>query len=263
MSSPVNLTSKQGAIGFLPQMIPNFIARKYAPSFVIEVDLESGDPVRNGKTGLCNICRPHQVGCFVGRIVTGDLFLSFEGYVDRAASERKVIRNVLQIGDAFHLTGDLVVTDELGYVFFHDRVGDTFRWKSENASSAEVEAVMSKNIGLETDVIVYGVRIPGCEGRAGMAAISDPNLSMNPNSILESLRNNLPHYAIPVFIRIVPKVELTEGTFKYKKNVLKRDGYDLKSTGSDPMYVFDKMEGIYIQFNDDLEQKVMHGQFKF
>ena len=56
------------------------------------------------------------------------------------------------------LTGDILVMDELGYMYFKDRTGDTFRWRGENVSSSEVEGVVSKVAG-NKDAVVYGVEV--------------------------------------------------------------------------------------------------------
>ena len=55
--------------------------------------------------------------------------------------------------------GDILSMDEYGYMFFRDRTGDTFRWKGENVSTAEVEATVSNVIQLAC-AVVYGVEVP-------------------------------------------------------------------------------------------------------
>src|SRR5437762_14248722 len=112
--------------------------------------------------------------------------------------------------------------DDQGVVYFVDRVGDTFRWKGENVSTGEVTAVITACPGV-SDAVVYGVSVPGTEGRAGMAAVV-----VAAQFELAALRHHLqalPAYARPLFIRIVPSIELT-GTFRLKKSWLARQGYD-------------------------------------
>lgn len=58
------------------------------------------------------------------------------------------------------LPGDVLVMDELGYMYFKDRSGDTFRWRGENVSTTEVEGTLSHILN-QTDVAVYGVEVPG------------------------------------------------------------------------------------------------------
>jgi solute carrier family 27 (fatty acid transporter), member 1/4 len=50
------------------------------------------------------------------------------------------------------------VADELGYLYFRDRTGDTFRWRGENVSTAEVEAAISR-VANHRDAVVYGVLV--------------------------------------------------------------------------------------------------------
>lgn len=97
-------------------------------------------------------------GVFVGKIIENDPSREFLGYVDKAASEKKVVRDVFRKGDAAFLSGDIVVADEFGYLYFRDRTGDTFRWKGENVSTTEVEAVVSNLINYR-DCVVYGVKV--------------------------------------------------------------------------------------------------------
>ena len=94
----------------------------------------------------------------------------FEGYTDRAASAKKILRNVFAPGDAWFRSGDLMRKDARGFYYFVDRIGDTFRWKGENVSTTEVAEAVSTCPGV-SEAVVYGVAVPGADGRAGMAAI--------------------------------------------------------------------------------------------
>lgn len=98
--------------------------------------------------------------------------------------------------------------DEYGYFFFKDRTGDTFRWKGENVSTAEVEAVISNIVGLK-DAVVYGVEVPGSEGKAGMAAIADPDGNLDLTVLADGLTKQLPAYARPLFVRILKEISMT------------------------------------------------------
>ena len=63
-------------------------------------------------------------------------------------------------------------------------------------------------IGLR-DCVVYGVEIPGTEGRAGMAAIPDPERKVEAATLYSSLQDRLPAYARPLFLRFVTKLDFT------------------------------------------------------
>ena len=146
--------------------------------------------------------------------------------MNRKETSKKIGHDIFKKGDLYFLTGDLLIKDEYGYVYFHDRIGDTFRWRGENVSTAEVEATMSNILGLR-DVVVYGVRVPGTEGRAGMAAIADPdNNGIDIRALVQGLKELLPSYAHPIFLRIVGSVSVT-GTFKLQKTKLREEGFDL------------------------------------
>jgi len=161
----LNTANRAGAIGFTSPLF-----RAFHPISFIKMDKDNEKELRDAN-GLCIHCGPGEEGQLVGRIPNGDRLLQFDGYVNRRASGKKVLENVWRKGDRAFASGDVMLTDELGFVYFRDRIGDTFRWKGENVSTAEVESVIMEALGLEEDVAVYGVAIPGTEGRAGMAAI--------------------------------------------------------------------------------------------
>ncbi|XP_039370466.1 long-chain fatty acid transport protein 1 isoform X6 [Mauremys reevesii] len=149
--------------------------------------------------------------------------------------------------------GDVLVMDELGYMYFKDRSGDTFRWRGENVSTTEVEGILS-HILSQTDVAVYGVEVPGVEGKAGMAAIADPKAKLSPNALYQELQKVLPPYARPIFLRLLPQVDTT-GTFKIQKTRLQREGFDPHQT-SDRLYFLDLKSGKYVPLDECLFEKI-------
>ena len=160
--SLMNYDGKSGAIGRVPKYI-----EKILNVHIIKYDIENEEPIRD-KDGFCIPCDVNEVGEAIGQITIPG---SFEGYVDKDATKKKILTNVFEKDDQFFRTGDLLSKDELGYVYFADRIGDTFRWKGENVATSEVAEAFAGFEGiLETNV--YGVSIPGSDGKAGMAAIS-------------------------------------------------------------------------------------------
>ena len=161
--------------------------------------------------GFCIEAGAGQVGECIGKIGLGDARSEYIGYVDKAASDRKVLRDVFEKGDAWFRTGDLMKTDGDGYFYFVDRIGDTFRWKGENVSTGEVAERLQAIPGV-VEANVYGVEAPGADGRAGMAGLvvdSDFDIKVFGAQVAA----DLPPYAQPVFVRILPAIETT-GTFK-------------------------------------------------
>lgn len=211
-----NFDAKPGAIG----RVPNYLRKRFSVRLV-KFDVETELPIR-GADGLCIEAAPNEVGEAVG-LIGGDARSEFAGYADRAASERKILRDVFERGDAWFRTGDLMRQDEDGYFYFVDRIGDTFRWKGENVSTTEVAEVISRYPGV-AEAIVYGVKVSGYDGRAGMAAIT-PDGELELAGLRDHLSRELPSYARPLFVRIQPALETT-GTFKYRKVDLVRDGFD-------------------------------------
>jgi fatty-acyl-CoA synthase len=245
-----NCEGRVGAIG----RIPPFLAHR-VPVALVKFDVDAGAPARDS-SGWCVRCTPGEVGEALGEISAGSGLARFEGYTDADASAGKILRHVFAPDDAWYRTGDLMRQDEQGFFYFVDRVGDTFRWKGENVSTTEVAGVIGGLPGV-SEVAVYGVSVPGAEGRAGMAA-----LVAGEGFALETLRRELaarlPRYARPVFLRIVPAIELT-GTFKARKQQLVREGYDPATVG-DALYFDDAARGAYVPLDAAIFQRLQSGR---
>ncbi|XP_028165964.1 long-chain fatty acid transport protein 1-like, partial [Ostrinia furnacalis] len=197
-----NTDGTPGAIGFVSRIIPSVY-----PIAIIKVDQETGEPIRDSR-GLCQLAQPDEPGVFIGKISHNNPSREYLGYVDKAASEKKVVKDVFAHGDLAFISGDILVADELGYLFFRDRTGDTFRWRGENVSTTEVEAAVSR-VADHRDAVVYGVLVPNVEGRAGMCGIVDVDGSLDLSQLARALARDLPAYARPVFLRVMTSVDLT------------------------------------------------------
>ena len=228
-----NFDSKPGAVGRIPKWLERrFIIR------IVKFDVESGQPIRDAN-GFCIECATDEVGEMVGEILDDPSRPSarFEGYADQAATEKKILRDVFRDGDAWFRTGDLMRKDAGRYFYFVDRIGDTFRWKGENVSTTEVSEAITGFPGV-VEATVYGVTVPGAEGRAGMAAIvRDPAAPFDLAALPAYLSGHLPDYARPLFLRFRAALEIT-GTFKQRKVELVKEGFDPSRT-SDTLYIYD------------------------
>ncbi len=238
-----NCEGQPGAIG----RIPTFLAARL-PVALLRFDVEAGEPKRN-EAGHCEACELDEVGEAVGLIAgDGNSGGPFEGYADAAASAAKVLRNVFAQGDAWYRTGDLMRRDAKGFYYFVDRVGETYRWKGENVSTAEVLAVLATAPGV-LEGVVYGVAVPGADGRAGMAAlVVDAHFDLDEFRRQASKR--LPSYARPVFLRLLTSLEAT-GTFKPKKQDLIRQGFNPELI-KEQLYFDDVSAGRYVPIDADL-----------
>jgi fatty-acyl-CoA synthase len=249
-----NYEGKPGAIG----RIPSFLAHR-SPTALVRHDAESGEVVRD-EHGRCIRCRPNEVGEAIGKILPGpsDLGSRFEGYTDKRDSEKKLLRDVFEEGDSWFRTGDLMRKDESGYFYFVDRVGDTFRWKGENVSTSEVSETISTFAGI-VEASVYGVAIPGQEGRAGMAAIVSAG-AVDLAGLRAHIAARLPEFAHPLFLRVRDEIAIT-ATFKHKKNDLMREGYDPAGT-ADPIYFNDRRRGAFVSLDRALHERIQAGQLR-
>ena len=227
-----NCEGRPGAIG----RIPPFLAHRF-PVALIACDPATGAPARGGN-GLCIATPTGEVGEALGKIGTPGPS-AFEGYTDPAATEGKVLRAVFEPGDAWFRTGDLMRRDAAGFFYFVDRIGDTYRWKGENVSTAAVCEAVRACPGV-TDAVIYGVEVPGNDGRAGMAALT-VNGEFDLASLQSSLDGSLPGYARPPFLRVCERLDAT-ATFKPVKARLAHEGYDCRVV-TDPLYVRDPVRG--------------------
>lgn len=215
--SMFNFDGWAGAIGRIPRPLKRrFNAR------IVRFDYEAEAPLR-GPDGFCTEAEAGEAGECLGRINSSDPRAEFTGYLDRSASEKKVLRDVFSPGDAWFRTGDLLRQDADGYVYFVDRVGDTFRWKGENVSTAEVALRLQAVPGV-VEANVYGVAVPGADGRAGMAALVT-NADFDLGILAARIAADLPEYARPAFLRLQPEMAVT-GTFKQRKVDLLAEGFD-------------------------------------
>lgn len=249
-----NCEGKPGAIG----RIPPFLAHRF-PVALVELDIDTGDPVRN-EEGFCMPCPANCAGEAISQIFedASRPGSRFEGYTDNEAADRKVWRNVFAKGDAWFRSGDLMRRDEHGFFYFVDRVGDTFRWKGENVSTTEVTEILLAYPGI-SEAVVYGVIVPGADGRAGMAAIV-----VAPGFDLTCLRRHLiehlPDYARPLFLRIRRELETT-ATFKPIKQQLSREGYDPRST-ADPVYFYDRRREAFVELDNRVFESIRTGALR-
>jgi acyl-CoA synthetase (AMP-forming)/AMP-acid ligase II len=194
------------------------------------------------------------VGEAIGRI---SAVARFEGYTNDEATEKKILRNVFADGDAYFRTGDLMKMDDEDYFYFVDRIGDTFRWKGENVATSEVGEALSVADGVR-EANVYGVEIPGQEGRAGMAAIVVDD-GFSPARFYAYVAAELPAYAQPRFLRIVESVSTT-GTFKHKKVELREQGWDPQVI-EDPLLLRDAGGKRYVELTPERATAVRSGNW--
>jgi fatty-acyl-CoA synthase len=252
--SLVNVEGEPGSIG----RIPTYLAHRF-PAALVKYDAEAAAPARDA-SGLCVRCGPNEVGEAIGQLLKdpSNVGSRFDGYTDRDESQKKIVRDVFRPGDAWYRTGDLMRRDDRGFFYFVDRIGDTFRWKGENVSTAEVAAALVACPGVR-DVCVYGVAIPGCEGRAGMATLA-ADRGLDLAALRAHLVNCLPGYAQPVFLRIRDELDVTT-TFKHVKQTLVREAYD-PTLVTDRLYFNDRDRQAFVPLERSLFTRIQNGDVR-
>ena len=249
--SMLNYDGTVGAVG----RVPNYM-RKVVTTRIVKFDVEHEMPVR-GADGLCIECAVNEAGEAIGEIAN-EPGKSFDGYTKAADTQKKVLHDVFKTGDAWFRTGDLMRRDAHGYFYFVDRIGDTFRWKGENVATSEVSEALGVVRGIK-EANVYGVSVPGMDGRAGMAALVTGE-GFDIAGLPAALAGNLAAYARPVFLRLLPELEIT-GTFKQRKVELVKDGFDPAAI-AEPLYWLDPATGRYEALTADAYAKITSGAVK-
>jgi fatty-acyl-CoA synthase len=248
--SMFNFDGRVGAIGRSPKWLRSKVNYR-----LVQFDVEKEEEVRSA-SGLCIEAGPGQIGECIGKI-GHDARSEYTGYVDKAASDKKILRDVFEKGDAWFRTGDLMKTDSDGYFYFVDRIGDTFRWKGENVSTGEVAERLQAIPGV-VEANVYGVEVEGADGRAGMAGlVVEPGFDIK--AFGDAVGHDLPSYAQPVFVRILPAIETT-GTFKYRKIDLVAEGFD-PTLIKGAVYYKDPTKG-YVKMTKAGHAKILAGGVK-
>ncbi|MEM9964661.1 MAG: long-chain-acyl-CoA synthetase [Asticcacaulis sp.] len=247
-----NLDGHPGAIG----RVPSYLKSQFNIRLV-RFDVEQEIPERR-MNGLCYECKPGEIGEAIGEIAS-DPRHAYSGYADKAASEKKILRDVFKKGDQWFRTGDLMRQDRDGYLYFIDRIGDTFRFKGENVSTSEVAEYCARATGVD-EAIVYGVEVPHYDGKAGMVSLIVDD-SFDITAFGEHVRDHLPTYARPRFVRLLQEAETT-GTFKYKKMDLVKAGYD-PALITDPLFVLAPDSDTYVPLDTACHGLLTGGEYRF
>jgi len=217
------------------------------------------DAIVRDDAGRCELAKFGEPGLLLGKITD---ITPFDGYTNAEATNSKIVENVQETGDRWFNTGDLVREIDVGFAMglkhyqFVDRTGDTFRWRAENVSTNEVGEVLNSHPQINM-ANVYGVEVPGTEGRAGMVAFTfDADTDFDLDSLRTLVDTQLPDYARPVFVRLQQDTEITV-TFKLLKGKLREQAYHLDRVGKDRVYVRHPRSGDYRVLDDAFYQMIL------
>jgi acyl-CoA synthetase (AMP-forming)/AMP-acid ligase II len=220
----------------------------------VKIDVVT-EELQRDKNGFAKECKAGEPGETLHKLDPATADTVFAGYFNnKGAGEKRKIRDVFRRGDLWFRSGDVMRQDVDGCLYFVDRLGDTFRWKSENVSTNEVGDVLGKFHQI-AETNVYGVQVPHTDGRAGCAAITLVDGLTIDSFDFEGLAKHaigiLPRYAVPIFLRIVSELEKT-GTMKLQKGKLRAEGIDLdrmqESNIQDRLYWLPPGQHNYLRF---------------
>ncbi|XP_076813988.1 long-chain fatty acid transport protein 2-like [Clavelina lepadiformis] len=239
----INLCNKIGCVGTCSPIIKALTGCSF-----IKYNWEKEEPYRT-KSGRCVEVALDEPGLAIGKIRASGPSGHCAYAGDLKLTDKKILRNVFKEGDSYYNTGDILMRDSDHFVYFCDRIGDTFRWKGENVSTVDVGDVIVQYSGVK-EANVYGVKTPDNEGRAGMVALVLDDLhDLNFKDFYSYCHKNLPKYAVPIFLRITKVLEVT-GTSKPIKIKLKSEGIALDRIKEDPLFIVDKISGTYVPFTE-------------
>ncbi|XP_033261725.1 long-chain fatty acid transport protein 6 isoform X3 [Orcinus orca] len=248
----MNHTGKIGSVGRA-----NFLHKLFFAFDLIKYDFQKDEPIRN-EHSWCSRVKKGEPGLLISPVNAKNPFFGYAG--NRKQTEKKLLCDVFKKGDVYFNTGDLMVQDQENFLYFWDRIGDTFRWKGENIATTEVADIVGM-LDFIQDTNVYGVAVPDYEGKAGMASITlKPNMSLDLEKVYEQVVTFLPAYACPQFLRIQEKMETT-GTFKLQKFRLVEEGFSPLKI-SDPLYFMDKLKKSYIPLTKEIYHQIVLGKIK-
>lgn len=248
----MNHTGKIGSVGRT-----NFFYKLFFAFELIKYDFQKDEPMRN-EQGWCHRVREGEPGLLISRVNTKNPFFGYAGSYRHTKS--KLLCDVFKKGDVYFNTGDLMVQDHENFLYFWDRIGDTFRWKGENVATTEVADVIGR-LDFIQEANVYGVSVPGYEGKAGMASIIlKPNKSLDLEKMYDQVVTSLPAYACPRFLRIQEKMATT-GTFKLQKIQLVEEGFHPLKI-SDPLYFMDNLNKAYGPLTEEIYNQIMLEELK-
>ncbi|XP_052597425.1 long-chain fatty acid transport protein 6 [Peromyscus californicus insignis] len=248
----MNHTGKIGSVGRT-----NFFYKLIFAFELIKYDFQKDEPVRN-EQGWCHRVRKGEPGLLISHVNTKNPFFGYAGSYRHTKS--KLLFDVFKKGDVYFNTGDLMVLDHENFLYFWDRIGDTFRWKGENVATTEVADVIGR-LDFIQEANVYGVPVPGYEGKAGMISIIlKPSKSLDLDKMYDQVVTSLPPYACPRFLRIQDKMETT-GTFKLQKIQLVEEGFHPLKI-SDPLYFMDTLKKSYVPLTKEIYNQIMLEELK-
>ncbi|VDI79355.1 Hypothetical predicted protein [Mytilus galloprovincialis] len=242
-----NMCNKPGAVGRISPLMAS--TQPNVKGYLLKYDLATATPIRN-ESGRCIEVRIGEPGLLICGIPPTYKLENglYKGSMEQ--TENKIVRNVFKEGDAYFNFGDSLYMDKDYFIYFHDRVGDTFRWKGENVSTTEVANIMTA-LSFIIDANVYGVKVPGHDGRAGMVSLvlkdNEKLTSEKLKAIYHHCEHKLPKYARPIVLRHEKEMRTT-GTFKQHKVVLMEEGFDPKVV-SDPMFYLSTEAKTYVPLN--------------
>ncbi|KIX01988.1 uncharacterized protein Z518_07927 [Rhinocladiella mackenziei CBS 650.93] len=255
-----------GKVGYLG-VLRNKVLEK--DQFIVKFDYDTEMPIRDPRTGFCQIAPRGEPGEAIARIHSMETYTDYHGNV--AATEQKLLRDVFAKGDLWQRSGDLLVQQPDGWVRFVDRIGDTYRWMGENVSAGEVRMFISELPGVK-DAVVVGRRLDKYEGQVGTALVvlDAPRDKTREEVFMARLFKDLrskgvPRYAVPRLVMVRDELVDVGDTFKHVKAVVKNIDWGSgqpDKAGDGRKYVLDLEEEVFKPLDQGRWSGILEGKAK-
>ncbi|KAI9375582.1 hypothetical protein BJX61DRAFT_549275 [Aspergillus egyptiacus] len=234
---------------------------------MVVIDVDTQEIIRDPTTGFATECPRGVAGETIHRVDPANPLAQFEGYYrNDEATNKRFIRDVFTKGDMWFRSGDMMRQEPDGRVYFVDRLGDTYRWKSENVSTNEVSDLLGQVAGI-AECNVYGVLVPNADGRAGCAAVvfadGVTEETFDFKALAEHALKTMPRYAVPIFLRVTSALNYTS-TMKLQKGKLRQEGCEVAKVeaSGDRMYWLPPNRAEYVPFSMEDYNKIKTGEIR-
>ncbi len=237
----------------IPDMCGNLSLLNMRQGEVVKYDFNNKQ-IKRDESGLGIKCAVGESGLLICEINKTNRFYPYVN--DSEATEKALLLNVFQAGDQYFNSGDLVQLHEQDYISYVDRLGDTYRWKGRTVAANQVADVLRKFFGGIEDVLVYGVKVTGQEGRCGMAIIKllEDEILDWPDFI-KYIDRRMPEHARPIFIRVAAQLEGDQSSEEYKE-ILRQEGFNPEHI-KDPIFFLHREKDQYVPLDQALYKQIL------
>jgi acyl-CoA ligase (AMP-forming) (exosortase A-associated) len=118
-------------------------------------------------------------------------------------------------------SGDTVVRDEEGFLYFVGRTDDMIKTSGYRVSPTEIEEI-AYGTGLVRDAVALGLPDPKLGQRIVLVASAPEGAELDPAALLDRLKQDLPIYMLPKQIEVRPELPRSPNG-KFDRNLIRQE----------------------------------------